>query len=833
MVRGEAGAGKSSVVADLARSVRATGGRVLLGHCESLGRPRVLGPLHDIGRGTGGPFAQVMASLHDRYDAFNALLDLLSESPTLVVVEDVHWADEATLDALTFVARRLSALPALVVVTARDGEPGTGNALATTIGTLVALGARTVELPPLSRAGVARLVAGTTLDSDEVHAVTAGNPYFVAELVATGRGDRVPTSVRAVVLGRAAALPAAARSAVDVASVIPRACEIELVVTLSGATPADLAVCEQAALLRSDGRRLWFRHELARRALEDSLSGARAHEIHRGVVAWLRRQSGPAAQVAYHADRCGDANALLDAAPRAAADAARVGAFADAAAQLESALRFADRLPPARRADLYAAAAEAREAGRDPEVALEHSRAARASYASIGDVDRQASELAREAALHWAAARSEDAQRALREALALGESRPGSVGEAAALAQGAALAMLARDLDVAVTRGDRAVELARRHGEPAMLARGLNAVGTALLLRGDVGRGCAALEESFAVARAAGDDRRAGVAMSNIGSGAGEIRCYDIARDWLERAEAWASARELPAHHDYVTAWLARVHFETGHWEQARHLSAPLLRSTTMIAAMVASAVEARLEVRRGAVGATSALEVAWELAARSGDLQRTWPVVAASLEHAWLASTEVDRDRAWACLERAVDLGHPWAIGELGHGLWRLDGERAAAAMVLRGGATPYRLEVEGDHLAAARAWEEIGAPYDAALARARSKDPVEVSEVIRTLDRLGARPAADLAAGHLRSLGGRRPPRPRSAARRDPHGLTPREVEVLDLIAEGLTDAEVAARLHLSSRTVGHHVSAVLAKLRVTSRREAARIARERRSG
>jgi DNA-binding CsgD family transcriptional regulator len=142
---------------------------------------------------------------------------------------------------------------------------------------------------------------------------------------------------------------------------------------------------------------------------------------------------------------------------------------------------------------------------------------------------------------------------------------------------------------------------------------------------------------------------------------------------------------------------------------------------------------------------------------------------------------------------------------------------------------AEPYRLLLAGDWQAAADAWQERGCPYHRALALAGGDRDEALLEALGLLDGLGARQTALRLRRQLRRRGNLRVPRgPTRTTAANPAGLTGRQVEVLGLLAEGLTDAEIAARLSLSAKTVGHHVSALLAKLGVTSRRQAAAAAR-----
>lgn len=390
--------------------------------------------------------------------------------------------------------------------------------------------------------------------------------------------------------------------------------------------------------------------------------------------------------------------------------------------------------------------------------------------------------------------------------------------------------MLARRYDDASAVSGPAVDLAERLGRPRALAAALNSSGTVELLTGRVEDGVAHILRSIEVAREAGIDHEVARALGNLGSGAGEVRRYDIAERYLAESIEYAAERDIDAFARYSTAWLARVRFETGRWSQAADVLAslplehPELAPITVITALT---VLGRLRSRRGGPGSDEALDRAWQVASATDDLQRMWPVAAARAEDALLEGREADvAPLVLPTFDRAAQLGHPWAIGELGALLWRgsaLDADRRD--VFERGAADPYRLQVSGDIETAAAAWEEIGCPYEQADVLSDG-DPDQQREALELLDGLGASRAAAHLRRRMREAGIRSIPRgPRAATAGHPAGLTPREVEVLELVAEGKTNAEIAEALFISAKTAGHHVSSILAKLGVSSRQEAVR--------
>ena len=830
-VGGEAGIGKTSLVRAFCDR-HGPDARVLWGTCDALRTPRPLGPLLDIAREAGGELAGLAAAEPTRQRLFGAFLDLLETGgrPVVAVVEDAHWADEATLDLLVFAGRRVAGTPAMVVVTYRDDELGPGHPLRTVIGDLAtARRVHRLELPALSREAVVTLARPQGIDGDRLYQATGGNPFFVTEVLGASSPELPPT-VRDAVLARAARLSPVARGALDAASVVPDRVEPALLEAVAGAGAAAVDECVAAGMLRDDGRSLRFRHELARLAVEQAVPAGRRVELHRQLLAHLvaTTRDDPA-RLAHHAEEAGMAGAVLEHATAAAERAAALGAHRQAVGHYALALRFAGGLAPRRLAELLERyAAECGHTDRAAE-ALDASERALACWRQEGDQEREGALLARRCWYLWGVGRSVEALESAATAVAVLEAAPEGPALATAYTQLAYMRMLAREIPGAIEAGGRAVELAERYGQHEQLSRALNAVGSAQWFS-DPDQAPLTLGRSLEVAREHGYDQLAAIALGNLGSGAGEIRRYAMADRWLRDAIAWAAERDLDATRRYAHAWLARCHFEQGRWSEAGMAVAALTAEGLAMppSRIVALTVLGRLRSRRGDPDARRPLEEAWELAVRTGDLQRTWPVAAGRAEHAWLGGQPAAVPELVAePYELACRLGHEWAIGELGFWLWRA-GELSGPPA---GAASPWALQIGGDWAAAAAAWRELGCPYESALALADGTAEGDLLAALEQLERLGARPAADAVAARLREQGvSRRPRRPRRATLANPAGLTARELDVLALLGGGLRNADIAGRLHISEKTVDHHVSAILAKLGVHSRHEATQAATAR---
>jgi hypothetical protein len=317
LVSGGAGIGKTSVVRAFAREA-AGRARVLLSACDDLMAPRTLGPLRDAALESGGTLGAAFAEGRPVDGVFTAVLaELAAAPPTALVVEDVHWADDATIDVLGYVARRIEAVPAVVVLTFRDDEVGPSHPLQRLLGALAGRPVRRLALPPLSRAAVRQLAASTGADADAgaVHRVTGGNPFFVTEVLASP-ADVVPATVVEAVLARVRRLDPACREALEQLSVVPSRIRFDLAGELLGERIDTLAAAELAGVLEVSAHHLGFRHELARRAIERSLPALARRRLNERVLRALQLGERPdRASLMHFAVEAGDVETVLAVGP--------------------------------------------------------------------------------------------------------------------------------------------------------------------------------------------------------------------------------------------------------------------------------------------------------------------------------------------------------------------------------------------------------------------------------------------------------------------------------------------------------------------------------------
>jgi DNA-binding CsgD family transcriptional regulator len=424
--------------------------------------------------------------------------------------------------------------------------------------------------------------------------------------------------------------------------------------------------------------------------------------------------------------------------------------------------------------------------------------------------------------------RNAEADAASRRAIALAEALPGGPALARAYATESYLRMLDRDYDEAVAWGEKAIDLAEAADDVATVARARLSTGAArLFVDRDAGR--AQLESSLALARRL-PDGGAGVADAclMLGTASAELHDFDAAERHLQEGIAFARAHDLDRQAGYMESWETLCDVYRGRWAVAGPRANAVVErqagsTTNRVVALLALG---RLRTRRGDPGGERVLDEALELASRSATLQRLGPVSAARAEAAWLRGDAAAAGReAERCFALAAAKRHPWLLGELAFWRWKA----GTLAQPPAGSAEPFRLQMEGHWRDAASAWRAIGCPYEEARALGDGDEPAQ-REALAMLDRLGAKPLAERIRRDMRQAGVRAVPRGALArTRSNAVGLTAREIEILAFLADGRQNAQIAARLSRSARTVEHHVESILAKLSVASRSEAVAVARK----
>jgi len=838
LVTGEAGIGKTSLLRQFTSdqsgnlSLCQAGRlfRILWGGCEALFTPHPLAPLYDIARQIGGGFPGALDAADRREIVFNLTIEELGRSslPTILVFEDVHWADEATLDLIKFLGRRLNALGILLVVSYRDDEVGQRHPLRAVIGDLPPASLRRLELAPLSADAVAWLAASVGRSPAGIYATTCGNPFFITEVLASN-DDKVPATVRDAVMARLVRLPAAARNVADVASLIPGKAERWLIEKTVGGDAEAIDACLAVGMVAQEDGALAFRHELARRAVEENVPVPRRRDLHACILHALQHHApveAVAARLVHHADRARDSAAVSRLAPLAAARAAALSAHREAAAHYETALRYASALPPEEKAELHEKFSYECYVTDRTEEAIAARQAALGLWREVGAALKEGDNLRWLSRLSWFNGQNAAAEQYAKEAIAHLEALPPGPELAMAYSNCAQLYMLSNRSGLAREWGAKAIALASRFAETEILSHAYNNVGAARLTEGDRG-GIEDLERSLSLALAGDFREQAARAYTNLATRAVDTHDFRSAKPYLDAGIAFCEQHDLGSWLRYMTTVRARAALDRGDWKEAEEDAMAVVRHprTAPISKIPALFVLGLVRARRGDAGADMLLEEAYALALPTGEMQRLGLITLALAESAWLQGRLEDRATE---LETAAALAakqpEGWMNTELAFWRRRLDPSIKDTFVC----AGPGVAALEGKPAAAATQWCDMGCAYLRAMYLADSNDENDLRAALVVAEGLGAVPLAGILRRRLRAAGIRGVTRgAQERHRQNPHGLTTRELGVLAQLTEGLRNADIARRLFVSEKTIDHHVSSILAKLGVRSRGEAAAMA------
>ena len=822
-VAGEAGVGKTTLLG-LLRD-RLPDARWVVGACDGSFTPEPLGPLFDIAPQLGGALAAACAEGAPRERLFRVLLEQLAPPAplTVVVVEDAHWADEATTDLIRFLGRRLRDSRTMLIVSYRDEGMAATHPLRLTLGDLSPeRSLRRLTVPPLSPAAVSTLAAGSGIAAEELYALTGGNPFFVNEVLGIDAPE-LPVSARDAVLARVARLSAEARTLLDAVAVLGVDIPVAVAADVAGSA-SGLEECLDAGLLVSTSDGVRFRHELARLAVESALSAHQRRDLNARALAVLRTTGTDPAQLAHHAEQAADGDAVLEFAVLAGERARRLSAHREAAAQFSRAARFAAERPIAERAALHDALATELMLIEDWQRGLEEHRRAVELWRETGDQLRLGDCMRR---LARASARlyEPDAEGLSEESIALLEQLPPSVALAGAYANKAAMNMY-DDPDLSVAMAQRAKAVLHDNGlvDAGVLSDVLNSEGSALVGRDD-DRGIPLLVTALETALAGDAEEAACRAYTNVVAALGMAYRLEEALTVLRDGLTYGEDRDLTMQLNCLRGNHIELLQRVGRWDEALEIGErELLKPTLSVFNRFGPCITlALIHGRRGNWEAADALLAeADQVIAAVGEVNAL-EIHLGAIELAWLRGEQTTARQRASGAAATCEIPELW--GPLAVWLRRLGLEVPDVRM-----SALHRRQLTEPGTAVARTWAELGSPYEQALALYDSGEEEPMREAIAILDTLGAAATINVVRAEMRRRGFRAIPRgSRSTTRADEFGLTARQREVLDLLAAGMTNAEISGKLVLSERTVDHHVAAVLAKLGVDSRRDAARLVAE----
>jgi DNA-binding CsgD family transcriptional regulator len=763
----------------------------------------------------------------DRRRVTDTVMELLSRRlrPNVMVIEDVQWAGEATLDVIAYVGRRIRRTTGLLVLTYRDGEVDASHPLRSVIGQLPPANLARITLAPLSASAISTMLDGTDLEPEKVLSLTGGSPLFVSEVLEWGV-DGIPPSIHDSVMARRARMSPGARRILDLASVMPGGAEHDLFVSIAAPTPAQEIECRR--FLRIDGERWMFRHELARRAVEASLSPSLRRRLNRDVLAEIDGTADPAV-VVHHAREACDTQALVEYAPIAARRAMEVESHREAFEHFEAVAPFLDQIAPEERASiLMDRATTERRLGRASTDSLYQA----IELYRIGGTEKQLAEALTLAIAHnLNTGQISEADACAREATEILESRPAGKELAWTLSQHARLRLLQHRTTESTTLADKAITIANTVDDDrsiidATITRSFG------MLPDDPIRYFAVLESCRERAEAAGYPEQEARALLNIALNAGDILGTAPQIDLWRRLHHTAQRHELLDMDKVATIGLGEALMQSGDWTHAESSIIDVITDADFDSANLPMAFSAfttlgTIQARSGRSAATQSINRALSLADSIGQPQHVIRIAAVLAEQMWLTGIAPAETLQYVhdALDTAVSMRWRYSTGNIAWWL-SLAGNLDVVPETI---APEYLLAIEGDTTGSAAIWEAKGFPYERAVVL-MSGDEQRQIEALRSFTDLGASSPASRIRSQLRTAGVRVPRQESKSTREHSAGLTARQAQVLELLGEGLTSPQMADHLFISRRTVESHVAAILLKLEASDRVAAVEIARRR---
>jgi len=674
---------------------------------------------------------------------------------------------------------------------------------------------------------VRALMGDRELDAAALHRKTGGNPFFVTEVLANP-GVEIPVNIREAVLSRAARLSDSGYAVLEAAAVIGQRVEPWLLAAVSGAEAPAVEECLAVGLLVAHEDALVFRHELVRKILLDTLSILRRRVLNRLALDVLR--SSPEtkkdlARLVHHAEATGDGEAVLEFAPAAARQAAAQGMYRAAAALYTLALKFGSGLPLQEQISLYEGLAISAQTEPGRETTMRAFRQAAELARQAGLTQQEGTNLVRLAGVLEVVREYTEAEQVLSRAMELLENLPPSRGLIDAYRVKASRLLARGEPEPALKYAKKSYHLASQEHEIHAVLSASQILGLCLLPVQHQA-GIEQLERSLAQALEHEIVFMAATLYPNLVMTYIDIYQLERAENLLEQALPYVQQHDIDPITHYLLAWRAMLRLHQGRWDESMSIAEEVLSHAAEAGSRgPARAALGRVRARQGQAGAREILAEALEETNRTGHRQRMGIYYCAAAEAAWLAGDPDAAQRlAIAFYETAERNRQPGFAAELAYWRWRCGEQVQTHSWMLR----PFVLEIEGDWQGAASAWKALGCPYEEARALATGSSEAQLA-ALKIFESLGARPETVRLRERLRASGVRgRPRTPRAATRGNPFGLTARQLEILGLLVKNLSNAQIAARLHISPKTVDHHVSAVLARMDVSTREEAAAKAR-----
>jgi ATP/maltotriose-dependent transcriptional regulator MalT len=825
-IGGEAGIGKTSLIKTFCRDLKKRT-NIYQGTCDALFTPRPMAPLYDILPQLGNDLPENSTDNTNRTGFFTKLFHKLSnqKETCIVIFEDIHWADEATLDFIKFLARRITQLKCLFILTYRDNEISEQHHLRNILGQLNPDSFTRMELLALSRKAVDKMAEEKGHDADNVYKISGGNPFYVNEILAS-YSPGVPDNIKDSILSVYNRQEEGTKNAWQLFSVIPEGLEINRFAIIKSSWDEALDHCFALKIIIIKGDRIIFKHELYRRTIENSLSPFKRLELNKKLLDLLLRsfeEEGEIERIVHYARNANENSLVTKYAPLAAKQAASLGAHIEAAKLFLMAIEYSDETDTDQLVKLYEAYAYECYLTNLLKDAIIYQGKALKIWQKKKEIEETGNSMRFLSRLWWFEGNRNEAEKYGRQAIEVLQTQPSSKSKAMAFVNMSQLKMFSDEIVESIEWGTLAIDIAKEIGDDEILCHALNNVGCAKWkVPSSEEEGKQFLMESLNLALKNSFHEHAARAYALFIAGYVRFKEYNLAKQFLHDGLTYCEERDLDSWIKYILSVKCGMMLETGEWSQAESITQELLKNPEepAIIKIGAMTITATIKVRRGEAGASDLLQKTKSFAFETREHHRIVPLMIACLEYEWLTGNKIITEKELeTTLNLVRDVNNTILNSEFAYWLYKARTQNVELESLYE----PYQLLKQGKTTKAAKFWNEKGCPYEKAFALSEGNDD-DKRNALSIFQQLSANAVSEKIKREMRAGGIKKIPRGlRESTKANPAQLTNRELDILNLLQKAAQNKEIAGTLFISSKTVDHHISSILFKLDVNSRSKA----------
>lgn len=823
LIGGEAGVGKTTLVKSFCNEVKETV-KLYRGTCDALFTPRPLAPIYDIVLQMRKDLWETIINDTDRATLFARLFNELESQSriSLIVIEDIHWADEATLDFIKFIVRRISHLRCLFLLTYRDNEIHQHHPLRNVLGHLPPDSFTRIQLMPLSKQAVEKMAAAKGYKGEDVYSISGGNPFYVTEILAS-YSHGIPENIKDSILSVYNRLDDTTKKVWQILSIMPTGFELSYLKKIEPSYEETIQNCLELKIILLKTGIISFKHELYRRTIETSLSPLVRIALNKKILDLFCEDfdwKGEIERIVHHAKNANEVELVVKYAPLGATQAALMGSHIEAAKLYLTAIEYYQGNDQDLLIQLYESYAYECYLTNQIKDAIIYQEKALKIWNEKNDIEKTGNCMRFLSRLWWFDGNRKKAEDYASRAIGVLDKQLPSKAKAMALSTMSQLKMLADQPDECIYWGEKAIAMAKELGDEEILSHALNNVGDIRIKEPPtMQKGLELLQESLQIALKNSYHEHAARAYTNMGSSCIAIRHFSIAKKFLDEGIHYCEERDLDSWTNYMLSEKARLLLEIGNWNEALAIAGPLIENEDQppIIKIGALTTAAKIKMRRGDLEILPLLNEANAIAFETMELQRIIPALIALLEYEWITGrTVIEKKAIDQTINMIALMGNVYDNSEFVFWLYKARQQDVSLQKIFEG----FHVSNEESAIKAAGLWKQLKCPYYQALTLFEGNE-TNKRMAISIIQKLEAAAIYEKMKLLMRGSGIKSIPRGlRKTTRSNPANLTERELDVLLLLKEGLQNKEIAARLYISAKTVDHHISAIFFKLDVSSR-------------